>query len=57
MIEISVLEGRGKGRTILSNNLDQDLTEGMSTKLNNIAKYKPFGLQKHNNEKFLILEY
>lgn len=43
-MEISVLalywsEG-GKGETVLSNHLNQDLTEGMSTKLKNIAKYK-----------------
>lgn len=25
----------------------------MSTKLKNVAKYRPFGLKKHNNEKFL----
>lgn len=25
----------------------------MSTKLKNIAKYRPFGLEKHHNEKFL----
>lgn len=38
---------------MLSNHLDEDLTKGMSTKLNNIARCKPFGLQKHHNEKFL----
>lgn len=43
-MEISVLalywsEG-GKGETVLSNHLNQDLTKGMSTKLKNIAKYK-----------------
>ena len=27
--------------------------EEMSTKLKNIAKYRPFGLEKHHNEKFL----
>lgn len=25
----------------------------MSTKVKNVAKYRPFGLKKHNNEKFL----
>lgn len=35
------------------NHIDEGLSEQMSTKLKNIAKYRPFELEKHHNEKFL----